>query len=240
MASLTRAMRRPISAISGQALFEGRSMGVSHFSSKAPMPPLKGDEFLKNAFFDVKKKFETALGILRKEKITIDPDDPKAVSHYAQVMKTVREKAGLYSESQRISNTIRDFTEGIPDARSYLLKLSEIRVKSGIKDEIGAEKMMMEALEKVEKQLKKPLMRSDKKSMALLQAEFDVINKKLGVHKEDLTKLEEKVELDIAKVQLEEIKQDAEEAIETHKKRQGAKAEDIEVDVKSLDMRNFL
>lgn len=155
-------------------------------------------------------------------------------------MKTVREKAGLYSESQRISNTIRDFTEGIPDARSYLLKLSEIRVKSGIKDEIGAEKMMMEALEKVEKQLKKPLMRSDKKSMALLQAEFDVINKKLGVHKEDLTKLEEKVELDIAKVQLEEIKQDAEEAIETHKKRQGAKAEDIEVDVKSLDMRNFL
>jgi len=152
----------------------------------------------------------------------------------------VREKAGLYSESQRINNTIRDFTEGIPDARSYLEKLSEIRVKSGIKDEIGAEKMMMEALEKVEKQLKKPLMRSDKRSMTLLQAEFDVINKKLGIRKEDLPKLEEKVELDIAKVQLEEIKKDAEDAIETHKKRQGAKAEDIEVDVKSLDMRNFL
>jgi len=30
-------------AISGQALFEGKSMGVVHFSSKAPMPPLKGD-----------------------------------------------------------------------------------------------------------------------------------------------------------------------------------------------------
>jgi len=56
MASLARALRRPISAISGQTLFEGRSMGTVHFSSKAPMPPLKGDEFLKNAFFEVKKK----------------------------------------------------------------------------------------------------------------------------------------------------------------------------------------
>jgi hypothetical protein len=37
---------------------------------------------------------------------------------------------------------------------------------------------MMEALEKVEKDIKKPLLRSDKKNMALLIAEFDKINKK--------------------------------------------------------------
>jgi hypothetical protein len=30
-------------AISGQALSQGGSMGAMHFSSKAPMPPLKGD-----------------------------------------------------------------------------------------------------------------------------------------------------------------------------------------------------
>lgn len=47
---------------------------------------------LKNIFFEVKKKYETALGILKKEKITIDPDDPAAVAQYANVMKTVREK----------------------------------------------------------------------------------------------------------------------------------------------------
>lgn len=47
---------------------------------------------LKSIFLEVKNKFETALGILRKEKITIDPDDPAAVANYAQVMKTVREK----------------------------------------------------------------------------------------------------------------------------------------------------
>lgn len=53
-------------------------------------------EMLKNIFFEVKKKFETAMGILRKEKITIDPDDPAAVSQYAKVMKTVREKYAFY------------------------------------------------------------------------------------------------------------------------------------------------
>lgn len=51
-------------------------------------------EMLKNIFLDVKRKFETAIGVLRKEKITIDPADPAAVSQYAKVMKTVREKYG--------------------------------------------------------------------------------------------------------------------------------------------------
>lgn len=49
-------------------------------------------DLLKGIFFEVKKKFETALGVLKKEKITIDPDDPTAVANYAQVMRTVREK----------------------------------------------------------------------------------------------------------------------------------------------------
>lgn len=47
---------------------------------------------LKNIFVELKNKYETAMGLLRKEKITIDPDDPAAVSHYAKVMKTIREK----------------------------------------------------------------------------------------------------------------------------------------------------
>lgn len=47
---------------------------------------------LKGIFLEVKNKFEAAMGILRKEKITIDPEDPAAVAQYAKVMKTVREK----------------------------------------------------------------------------------------------------------------------------------------------------
>ena len=50
--------------------------------------------------------------------------------------------------------------------------------RRGLTDDHGVETMMFDALEKVEKELKKPLMRNDKKSMAVLLAEFDKINKK--------------------------------------------------------------
>ncbi|KAB1210446.1 putative ATP synthase 24 kDa subunit, mitochondrial [Morella rubra] len=151
---------------------------VRFFAKQADPPALKGDEMLKGIFREVKNKFETAMGILRKEKITIAPEDPAAVAQYANVMKTVREKAGLFSESQRIQYTIQTRTKDIPDARTYLLALKEIRSKRGLTDELGAEAMMFEALDKVEKELKKPLLRNDKKGMAVLLAEFDKINKK--------------------------------------------------------------
>lgn len=177
--------------------------------------------------------------MLRQEKITIDPDNPAAVEHYAKVMKTVREKADLFSESQRIKYTIETRTQGIQDARTYLLTLQEIREKRGFPDELGAEAMMFEALDKVEKEIKKPLMRNDKQGMALLMKEFDAVNKKLGVNRNDLPKYEEQLEHTIAKAQLEELKKDAVEAMETQKKKEEFEDEQM-VDVKSLDIRNFL
>lgn len=61
--------------------------------------------------------------------------------------------------------------------------------RKGLTDELGAEAIMMfEALEKVEKEIKKPLTRDDKKGMALLMAEFDKGNKK-QVAKKDVNKL---------------------------------------------------
>merc|ERR1711915_147408 len=120
--SIARALRRPVSAISGQTICQDKSALLVRFSSeaptppskgdpKAPMPPSKVDALLMNTFSEVTNKFKTALGILRKEKITIDPDDPNAVSRYVQVMKTVREKAGLYSVADQVKNSINDFTE---------------------------------------------------------------------------------------------------------------------------------
>ncbi|GAB2282950.1 hypothetical protein Dimus_017484 [Dionaea muscipula] len=220
-------------------LLQERVIPARSFAKEAAPKALKGDEMLKNIFLEVKNKFETALGILRKEKVTIDPEDPTAVSQYAKVMKTVREKANLFSESERIKYTIQTRTQGIPDARAYLLALQEIRIKRGLSDDLGAEAMMFEALDKVEKEIKKPLMRNDKKGMGLLQAEFEEINKKLGIQKDDLPKYEEQLELKIAKAQLEELKKDALEVMETQKKREEFKDEEM-VNVKSLDIRNFL
>ncbi|KAK4487367.1 hypothetical protein RD792_006008 [Penstemon davidsonii] len=243
MAFATRFLSRSTRQVySGQSILRSEyAIPARSFAKGAGNAPagLKGDEMLKGIFLEVKNKFETALGIVRKEKITIDPNDPAAVAEYAKVMKTVREKADLFSESQRIKYTIESRTQDIPDARSYLLALKDIRVKRGLVDELGAEAMMMDALDKVEKELKKPLLRNDKKGMALLEAEFDKVNQKLGIRKEDLPKYEEQLELKIAKAQLEELKKDAVEAMETQKKREEFKDEEMP-DVKSLDIRNFI
>ncbi|XP_077214785.1 putative ATP synthase 24 kDa subunit, mitochondrial [Tasmannia lanceolata] len=240
MALTSRLLSRSRQLYSSHIILQHESVvPVRFFAKEAAPPALKGDEMLKNIFFEVKNKFETAIGVLKKEKITIDPDDPAAVDRYAKVMKTVREKADLFSESQRIQYTIQTRTKDIPDAQTYLLTLSEIRIKRGLPDELGVEAMMMEALDKVEKELKKPLLRSDKKGMSLLLAEFDKINKKLGIRREDLPKYEEELEVKIAKTQLEELKKDALEAMETQKKREEFKDEEM-VDVRQLDIRNFL
>ncbi|XP_057971157.1 probable ATP synthase 24 kDa subunit, mitochondrial isoform X1 [Malania oleifera] len=107
-----------------------------------------------------------------------------------------------------------------PAAVSQYTKIMEtVREKRGLTDDLGAKAMMMDALEKVEKEIKRPLMRNDKKGMALLMAEFDKIDKKLGIKREDLPMYEEQLEHKIAKAQLEELKKDALEAMETQKKR---------------------
>ncbi|GAB2279324.1 hypothetical protein Dimus_013967 [Dionaea muscipula] len=240
MAFTSRLLCKSKQLSAGQVILQQeRVIPIRFFAKEAAPKALRGDEMLKNIFLEVKNKFETALGILRKEKITIDPDDPAAVSQYAKVMKTVREKANLFSESERIKYTIETRTQNIPDARTYLMALQEIRVKRGIADDLGAEALMFEALDKVEKEIKKPLMRNDKQAMGLLLAEFDKVNKKLGIQKEDLPKYEEQLEHKISKAQLEELKKDALEAMETQKKRDEFKDEEM-VDVKSLDIRNFL
>ncbi|KAM0848325.1 hypothetical protein ACQ4PT_054458 [Festuca glaucescens] len=243
MALAARLVSRSRQLYSAQAALAngGVSQLRSYAKEAAPAdrPPVSGDDLLKGIFFEVKKKFETALSVLKKEKITIDPDDPTAVAGYAQVMRTVRDKAGLLSDSQRIKYTIETFTKDIPDARTYLNTLQEIRKKSGLIDEIGVEALMMEALEKVEKDIKKPLLRSDKKNMALLVAEFDKINKKLGIRKEDLPKIEEELEMEIAKSELSELKKECVEAMEGQLKREEFKDE-VMPDVRKLDIRNFL
>ncbi|KAG7034404.1 putative ATP synthase 24 kDa subunit, mitochondrial, partial [Cucurbita argyrosperma subsp. argyrosperma] len=230
-------------------LHQGHAIPVRHFAEEAARPALKGDGMLKNIFLEVKNKFEAAIDVLRKEKITIDPDDPAAVAQYAKVMKMAREKADLFSEAQGIKYTIQTRTQDIPDARTYLLTLKDIRIKRGLSDELGAEAMMYDALEKVEKELKKPLLRNDKKGMSILMAEFDKINQKLGIKRKDLPKLgikrkdlpkyEEQLELKMSKAQLEELKKDALEAMETQKKREEFKDEAM-IDPKSLDVRKFL
>lgn len=241
MALASRILSRSRQIYASQAVF-GRDNGFSvRTYAKETSKPVDraGDEMLKGIFLDLKKKYDACISVFMREKITIDPDDPTAVSHYANMWKTARKEAGLLSDSEMIQNNIKVNTGNIPDARTYLLKLQEIRIKTGIVDEIGAEKLMFEALDKVEKDIKKPLLRNDKKNMSLLLAEFDKVNKKLGIKKEDLPKMEQQLELEIAKAELTELKKDAIEAMETQLKRDEFKDEKMP-DVRTIDIRDFM
>ncbi|KAM7261871.1 hypothetical protein ACFE04_020948 [Oxalis oulophora] len=87
----------------------------SNAKEVAPPPPpqfqsqsLKGDEHL------------------RKEKFTIAAEDLASVSQYAKIMKLVRHKAVMLSESERIKSDIQEQTQDIQDARTYLLTLKEL------------------------------------------------------------------------------------------------------------------
>ncbi|KAK1326806.1 hypothetical protein QJS10_CPA01g01390 [Acorus calamus] len=167
---------------------------------------LKG--FWWETFCDDKWKYEIALGILRKEKITIDPDDPAAMAQYAKVMKTIIEKTDWLSLPQREINIIEEKTKEIPDMRTYLLAVQDIRIRNAIPDDFGAEVMMFDALEKIEKEIKKPLLRDDKKGMALLKAELDKIGEMLGIRKDNIPKYDEELLLELAKGQVTEFTQE--------------------------------
>ncbi|XXG48099.1 hypothetical protein AAC387_Pa02g2629 [Persea americana] len=92
MSLSSRLLSRSKKLYSGHSILRHEHAATARFFSKEATPPaLKGDEMLKNNFFEVKNKFETAMGISQKEKITIDPDDPATVAQYAEVMKTVTE-----------------------------------------------------------------------------------------------------------------------------------------------------
>ncbi|KAF3554579.1 hypothetical protein F2Q69_00016399 [Brassica cretica] len=110
-------------------LQQHHAIPVRAFAKEAARPTFKGDEMLKGVFTEIKNKFLAAVDILRKEKITLDPEDPAAVKQYANVMKTIRQKADMFSESQRIKYDIENETKEIPDARAYLLKLKDIRTR---------------------------------------------------------------------------------------------------------------
>ncbi|KAJ6830480.1 putative ATP synthase 24 kDa subunit, mitochondrial [Iris pallida] len=244
MAMASRLLSRSKQFYASQVIVkQGHGLSVRSYAKESDppaTPTLKGDQMLKDIFYDVKKKFDIIRGIFRTERIILDPEDPAAVRKYADVMKRCRKEAGLMTQFEKVEYTIDHFTKDIPDVRTYLKKIREIRIKSGIEDVEGGEAMMMEALEKVEKEINKPLLRSDKKSMELLLAEFEKGNKRLGIPRfEDIPKQKDEWDLNAAQDDLEWLKNNAVEAMETQLKREEFKDEKMP-DVRSLDIRNFM
>lgn len=210
---------------------------VRHFADSAAAPTEERDP-LKRIFFNMMKRYKTFVAELTKSRIVLDPDDPKAVADYKTSMDGVRKKVGAPTKTQKIGMILDREAEAAPDVKTFVKFIPKLKARLGVKDDTGGDQMMLEAVEKVEKKIGKTLTRQDAQGMALLKKEFEAINKKLGIHSGMIKDLEGEVEHAFAKEELQKMKDEVVEVIETHKKRHGL--EDIKVDIKNLDHRNYM
>lgn len=215
----------------------GTISSVRYYANTPATTPEEQDP-LKRIFFNMMKKYKTFISELTKSKITLDPDDPKAVTDYKNFIDGIRKKVGVPSKTQKLTMLIQREAALSPDMKSFYKSLPAIKARFGITEKYDGDRMMVEAVEKVEKKIGRVLVRGDKEGLALLKKEFEVINKTLGVDPSKKKDVEAEVDLAFAKAELQHMKNEVVETMETHKKRHGL--EDINIDLRTLDHRNYL
>lgn len=226
---------RVVNLVQGQHF--GTTVSVRHYADVPAANPQAQDP-LKQIFFNMMKKYKLFISELTKSKITLDPDDPKAVADYKALMDGVRKKVGVPSKVEKFVMMIKHEAAAAPDVKTFYKSLINLKARFGVTEKYEGDKMMLEAVEKVEKKIGRVLTRSDKEGVALLKKEFEVINKALGVNPNSLKQLEAELEFGAAKSELQHMKNEVVATIESHKKRHGL--EDIKVDLRTLDHRNYL
>lgn len=211
---------------------------VPRAASRAFSGQAQGEDIVKQAFSTQQSKFRSFISELSKAKVSLNAEDPKAVTEYAKTMKGIRTKLQIPSYTEKLQGLLDLAGDDCSDVRSYLELQTQLRRETGIQDDLGADKLMIEAVDKVEKSLGKVLLLEDQKGLTLFAAELDAINKKLGLDEALLEKLEEEAEVAVAKGELDELAREAREKIETYKRRDELDA--IAVDPKDLDFRPYL
>jgi hypothetical protein len=183
------------------------------------------------------KTFRAYLEEISKSKLDLDSNSEAAVKAYYDIQAKIRGNLGVPSYTQKIADLLEAAAEDTPDVRTYLSIHRSLRREVGIEDDMGADPLMLEALDKVEKNIGKPLLKDDANGMSLWKKELDQINQKLGINDSQLDKLEEEAEYAAAKAELEELRHTAFEKIDTYKRR-----DELTIDVhpKDLDHRAYL
>ncbi|KAI5082384.1 hypothetical protein GOP47_0002127 [Adiantum capillus-veneris] len=235
-ASAPNASSRVLNNVPGLQI-SGTVSSVRHYAEAPAVKPEEQDP-LKRIFFNMMKKYKTFVSELTKQKITLDPDDPKAVSDYKSFVDSIRKKVGVPSQAQKLKMLIQREAASAPDVKSFYKSLPEIKSRFGITEPYDGDKLMVEAVEKVEKKIGRALVKGDKEGMALLHKEFEAIYKALGVDPSKVKEVEAEVDFTFAKAELIQMKDEVVDTIETHKKRFGL--EEIKVDLRTLDHRNYL
>ncbi|XP_024385615.1 probable ATP synthase 24 kDa subunit, mitochondrial [Physcomitrium patens] len=196
-----------------------------------------GDDVVKAVFQRQQKNFRAYLDEISKSKLDLDANSEAAVKAYFDTQVKIRTGLGIPSYTQKISELLEGAAEEAPDVRTFLNIHSSLRREVGIEDDSGADALMLEALDKVEKSIGKTLVKDDANGMSAWKKELDQVNQKLGIDDAMLEKLEEEAEYAAAKAELEELRNTAMDRIDTYKRRDELT---IEVDPKELDHRNYL
>lgn len=183
-------------------------------------------------------QFRQYLTELEKINIPLSADNDQAVKDYSTSLKAIRQKVGFPSFSEKLASLLDSVADDTDEIRTYLQEASTIRREIGIEDTLKAEEKMFSALDEVEKQIGKPLVAGDVPGIELFEEQLAAINSKLGLKESDLEVLEEEIELQFAKSDIEKFQKEASEKMETYKRRDGL--EDVGVDLKSLDPRAYL
>ncbi|GBG85191.1 hypothetical protein CBR_g39756 [Chara braunii] len=221
--------------LDASGLLRNCSAGGSHV--RAFSVAAAEDDVIKAAFSKQQQNFRATLKELEKVKGPMDPEDPAQVEKYASIMKSVRQKLGVPSMSEKLGSLIDEAYESSPDVRSFLEESKRIRQELGIEDYLGVSSLTMEALDQIEQKSGKRISLSDTKEMAAFRQEIQAINQKLGLT-DSLEQLEQEVELDMAKEEMNEMKNAASEKMESVKKKDGL--EFINVDLKTLNPSAYL
>ncbi|KAG0577902.1 hypothetical protein KC19_5G190500 [Ceratodon purpureus] len=199
--------------------------------------PKADDDIVKKVFIRQQKNFRTYLEEISKSKFDMDHNNENHVKAYQEMQARIRENLGHPSFTQKIADLLDAAADDAPDVRTILMNSRTLRNEAGIEDDMGADDMMLQALNRLEKSIGKPLTRDDANGMSQWKKEIDQINAKLKIKDEDLEKLEEEAEYAAAKAQLEEFRNVAFDKIDSIKRRDNLK---VDVTIGDIDHRNYL
>ncbi|KAK3242667.1 hypothetical protein CYMTET_47653 [Cymbomonas tetramitiformis] len=198
---------RSVASVAGQA--QSRS-----FAAKAaPEADIVGTIFKQQ-----QQKFRALLAETDKLQLPLS-GEPAEVKAYVASMDKIKTKVGIPPVQKRMESAIK-FTYGIaPDMRSFLQAESALRADMGVPDTLGTEEKLAAALDKVEKSIGGPLLKTDAKGMAAFKKEVAAIEKSLALP--SMAKIEEGFKLEEATAMVEDIKNKAIQDMEMAKRRDG-------------------
>jgi len=202
---------RSVASVAGRAQTRG-------FAAKAKAAPAEGQDIVADIFKKQQQQFRALLAETDKLELPLS-GDAADIKAYVASMDKIKAKVGIPSVQKRMQSAIQFAHTSAPDMRSFLAAECALRVDMGVSDTLGTTDMLAAALDKVEKSIGYPLLKTDAKGMAAFKKEVTAIKKSLNLA--PLAQLEEAAKIEEATAMIEDLKNKATQDMEVAKRRDG-------------------